>query len=120
MTRHRVFVYGTLRVGQPNHPHLAGAEVVGPVRTDLGFRLYDLGAFPGMVAVGTGRVIGELVLVDDQVRARIDALEGHPRFYRRTPIRLDDGSAVEAYLLPTSAVVGRPIVHAGDWCQRRR
>jgi gamma-glutamylcyclotransferase (GGCT)/AIG2-like uncharacterized protein YtfP len=119
MTAHRMFVYGTLRVSEPNHRLLAGAELVGPARTDLGFRLYDLGAFPGMVAVGTCRVAGELVLVDDRIRARVDELEGHPRFYQRTPIRLDDGSVAEAYLLPKTSVVGRPIIRAGDWCRRR-
>ncbi len=118
MTAHRMFVYGTLRVGEPNHRLLVGAELVGPARTHLGFRLYDLGAFPGMVAIGTGRVAGELVLVDDGIRARVDELEGHPRFYQRTPIRLDDGSVAEAYLLPKTSVVGRPIIRAGDWRRR--
>jgi gamma-glutamylcyclotransferase (GGCT)/AIG2-like uncharacterized protein YtfP len=118
MTAHRMFVYGTLRVGEPNHRRLAGAEVVGPARTALGFRLYHLGAFPGMVAIGTGRVVGELVLVTDAIRARVDELEGHPRFYQRTAIRLDDDTVAEAYLLPRTAVVGRPILRAGDWRRR--
>jgi gamma-glutamylcyclotransferase (GGCT)/AIG2-like uncharacterized protein YtfP len=64
-------------------------------------------------------VVGELVLVDDWIRTRVDELEGHPRFYQRTPVRLDDGSVADAYLLPKASVVGRPIIRAGDWCRRR-
>jgi gamma-glutamylaminecyclotransferase len=50
----------------------------------------------------------------------LDQLEGHPRFYRRAPIALEDGSTVETYLLPRDRVVGRPVITSGSWRARRR
>ena len=38
-------------------PHAAGPRLVGEARTETAFRLYDLDAFPGLVAVGDHAVI---------------------------------------------------------------
>jgi len=112
-----IFVYGSLRKGLGNHYLLANARFDGEARTTPGFHLYDLGAFPGMIATALGRagVVGEIYLVDDGTLARLDRLEGHPRWYCRTPIHLDDGREVETYLLRLDQVTGRRIVRGGDW-----
>ena len=47
-------------------------------------------------------------------------LEGHPRFYRRTRIALDDGSLVQTYLLTPEQVEGRPVIASGNWRSRRK
>jgi gamma-glutamylaminecyclotransferase len=112
---HRIFVYGSLRRGLGNHGQLAGATFDGTATTRPGFRLYDLGAFPGMVAVGNGLVVGEVYLVDHELLERLDWFESHPRWYRRTPIHLNDGSSAEAYLLELRHVEDRPEVSSGDW-----
>jgi gamma-glutamylcyclotransferase (GGCT)/AIG2-like uncharacterized protein YtfP len=116
----RVLVYGSLLSGEPNHRLLAHATLVGAARTQAGFTLYDLGAFPGMVAGGDGAILGEVYEVDASTLARLDALESHPSWYCRTPISLADGSAVEAYLLTPRHVVGRPLVASGDWRAHRK
>jgi gamma-glutamylcyclotransferase (GGCT)/AIG2-like uncharacterized protein YtfP len=116
----RVFVYGTLLQGEGNHDILAGARFLGPARTPPGYALHDLGAFPGLVAGGEHAVEGEVYIVGPDTLARLDQLEGHPRFYRRAPIALEDGSAVETYLLPPDRVVGRPVITSGRWRARRR
>jgi gamma-glutamylcyclotransferase (GGCT)/AIG2-like uncharacterized protein YtfP len=115
----RVFVYGTLLQGEGNHDLLARAEFLGPARTPLRFALYDLGGFPGLVAGGEQAVEGEVYIVGPDTLARLDQLEGHPRFYRRAPIALEDGSTVETYLLPRDRVVGRPLITSGSWRARR-
>jgi gamma-glutamylcyclotransferase (GGCT)/AIG2-like uncharacterized protein YtfP len=116
----RVLVYGSLLSGEPNHRLLARATLVGAARTQAGFTLYDLGAFPGMVAGGDGAVLGEVYEVDAATLASLDRLESHPSWYCRTPITLADGRAVETYLLTHRHVAGCPVVASGDWRAHRR
>lgn len=115
-----VFVYGTLLQGEGNHDLLARARFVGPARTPPRFALHDLGAFPGLVAGGEHAVEGEVYIVGPDTLARLDQLEGHPRFYRRAPIALEDGTTVETYLLPRDRVERRPVIASGSWRMRRR
>ena len=110
-----LFVYGTLQRGRVNHGQLAGQRFVGPARTVPGFRLHDLGGYPGLVsfaAAATG-VSGEVWAVDAAALARLDAFEGVGEgLYRRGPVALQapfEGEAVEAYF-PVADVAGRPVV----------
>jgi gamma-glutamylaminecyclotransferase len=113
--RTRVFVYGTLLAGECNHRHLVNARLVAEVKTEPAFRLYDLGPFPGLVAVGSDAVIGEVYEVEEPTLAMLDQLEGHPRFYVRKSIVLESGALVQTYLLMPHQVVGRPIIASGSW-----
>jgi gamma-glutamylaminecyclotransferase len=109
----RLFVYGTLKRGCKNHRHLAGQIYVGEARTVAGYRLYDLGDYPGMVAApdDTEGVTGELWLADDAALARLDDFEGvHEGLYRRVPVALLNIAETESvhtylYARPTA---GRP------------
>jgi gamma-glutamylcyclotransferase (GGCT)/AIG2-like uncharacterized protein YtfP len=114
----RVFVYGTLRAGERNHRLLNGAAFVGLARTEPRFRMVDLGHFPAIVAGGSTPIEGEVYEVDGAMLARLDQLEGHPRFYTRTPIPLADGSEALAYLLRPTQVEGRPLIASGNWLAR--
>jgi gamma-glutamylaminecyclotransferase len=115
VSEHRVFVYGTLLAGEPNHRLLWTASFEGPARTADGFALFDLGAFPGMVRAVTGVVHGEVYRVDDHTLAALDRLEVHPDFYVRTLIGLEDGREVWAYLLDAERVSGRRRIAPGSW-----
>jgi gamma-glutamylcyclotransferase (GGCT)/AIG2-like uncharacterized protein YtfP len=114
----RVFVYGTLLAGESNHRLLAAATFIGEARTAPAFELRNLGPFPGLVKSCACSVVGEVYEVDAPTLARLDALEGHPRFYRRTRIALDDGTKVETYLLTPEQVEGRPVIPSGNWRAR--
>lgn len=86
-----LFVYGTLKRGCANHHFLAGQNFVGEARTAPGFRLYDLGGYPGLVARSDDHdgVAGEIWSVDPAALVRLDALEGLGEgHYRREPIPL--------------------------------
>src|SRR5262249_46638083 len=93
----RVLVYGSLLRGEGNHHVLARARFVRAATTSAAFELYDLGYFPGLVAGGVTAVKGEVYDVDPETLERLDRLEGHPSFYRRRPIALEDGTLVQAY-----------------------
>src|SRR5689334_13231564 len=100
--------------GLHNHRLLADAEFHGVARTHSGYRLFDLGAFPAMVAVGTGVVVGEVYIIDDEKLARLDRLEGNGRWCQRTALRMTDGTSADAYLLRRDQVVGYQAVAHGD------
>ncbi len=116
----RVFVYGTLLSGEPNHRVLAGAELLGEARTEPAFDLVSLGAFPAMIPGGSTAVVGEVYVVDRGTLAALDHLEGHPRFYRRRRVRLEDGEEVLAYLLSREQAHGRPKITSGNWRHQRK
>ena len=118
-TRTRVFVYGTLRSGEANNYLLRDLEPVATTRTEPRFRLAHLGGFPAMVSGGRTRVTGELYEVDGPTLERLDRLEGHPRFYRRRPVRLEDGETAIAYLLSPAQAAGYPTIRSGDWMNRQ-
>jgi gamma-glutamylcyclotransferase (GGCT)/AIG2-like uncharacterized protein YtfP len=106
-----LFVYGTLKRGQPRHDLLAGATFVGGAVTEPLYRLVHLGRYPGLVpaAAGAGTAVhGELWRVDAAARARLDEYEGVPTLYRRGPVRLARAEeAVETYFY-SGDVTGRP------------
>jgi len=111
----RVFVYGTLLRGEKNHHVLQGSPCIGVARTEPAYTLVSLGSIPAMTRGGTTSVRGEVFEVTDEVLADLDKLEGHPDWYKRTTIRLVDGSSVEAYLMEPGTVEGRPVIVSGDW-----
>ncbi len=112
ISKKMLFVYGTLKRSCANHHFLDGQEFVGEARTAPGFRLYDLGGYPGMVARpdDLDGVAGEVWSVDAAALVRLDALEGLGEgHYRRGIIPLappfaDQG--IEGYLYNLS-VKGR-------------
>lgn len=111
----RVFVYGSLLRGEPNHRLLRGARFIGVDRTRAAFTLFDLGGFPAMATDGTVAVIGEIYEVDAAMLVALDRLEGHPRFYMRTPIRLQSRRHAEVYVIPRARLVRQPVIVGGDW-----
>jgi len=115
----RVFVYGTLLAGEPNHRLLDAAAFVGVAETAPVFSLVDLGPFPALVDGGADAVVGEVYEVDRPTLQRLDLLEGHPRFYRRRRITLEDGSKVETYVLSPEQVAGHPVIGSGSWRARQ-
>lgn len=116
----RVFVYGTLRAGEPNHDLLDGQILVRHARTGPVYELVDLGPFPAMVGGGRTSVVGEVYEIDRSTLAALDRLEGHPRLYQRQPIVLEDGDEALAYLFRRERVRGRPRIDSGDWLEARR
>jgi gamma-glutamylcyclotransferase (GGCT)/AIG2-like uncharacterized protein YtfP len=116
----KIFVYGTLLSGEGNHSLINNefSEFLGKAITSRGFTLYDLGGFPGMVMEGNGAVIGELYEVCSFTLARLDILEGHPQFYRRSIIELQTGEKVQTYILDRDYVRDCPIISCGSWVDR--
>lgn len=116
----RLFVYGSLQQGERNHGVLGGARLVGTARTRPEYELVDMGSFPALVPNGAVAVHGEVYEIEAPGLVRVDQLEGHPRFYERTPIVLEDGSQAETYLMKRERVVGYRRIESGRWRTTRR
>jgi len=124
---HLVAVYGSLLSGLGNHRVLArhGAELVAKGRTFERLEMASFGSFPAVrkTAEGSGcpaRV--EVYSVTDEGRDALDRLEGHPRFYRRSLVRVAtaDGQTLTAwcYLCAdggTWSSMAGELITDGDW-----
>lgn len=115
----RVFVYGSLLSGERNHHFLARSQHIGEARTRPMYTLFDLGAYPALVAEGTTSITGEIYEVDEATLAELDRLEGHPRLYQRTPIILANNTPVVTYLMDAARVEGCTPITSGSWRTRQ-
>ena len=103
----RVFVYGSLKMKEWNHPILSYSTYLTDCNTEeKGYVLGDVGfpyAFPLHVVPEEykhllGHVSGEMYKVTDPVvMADLDLLEGYPTHYNRRVVRLDYGMTAWMY-----------------------
>ena len=105
--RNPVFVYGTLMRGERANGYLHCAEYVGEAAL-RDYAMYDLGSYPGIVAVAGEAVIGELYRVDDDTLKRMDEYEGEGTLYHRNTVRVSmaDGTAADAFAYVYALPVG--------------
>lgn len=86
MTTYNVFVYGTLMKGFGNHNYyLANQENVkflGKAKL-IGYEMYHVFSFPGIVPQKGKEILGEVYKVDDHVLQQLDRLEGEGFMYKR-------------------------------------
>ncbi|KAL0279126.1 UNVERIFIED_CONTAM: hypothetical protein PYX00_000742 [Menopon gallinae] len=90
-SNHYVFVYGTLKKGEPNHDWLSSkngfSKFISPAETAKKYPLIIASRYniPFLLySPGDGEnVKGEVYEVDDKMLAALDILEDHPSFYIR-------------------------------------
>lgn len=117
-----VFVYGTLRTGGRNDIARYRPLPVRVGEASIDGTLYDLGAYPGVVLDGAGRVKGEVYAVEPGVEAALDVLEevadDDSGEYIKRRVRVDvKGHWVDClvYEIHPSRIVGRHVIESGDW-----
>ena len=120
------FVYGTLKEGG----HFAGSfdkdRISCRKAAALGFDLYNLGWFPGIVR-GEGKVYGEVHEFDDKdgrILRAFDGIEGYSEkdddgLYRRRKIKVttDQGEEVDAFVYIFNQAISEKSEHieSGEW-----
>jgi gamma-glutamylcyclotransferase (GGCT)/AIG2-like uncharacterized protein YtfP len=117
-TTSRLFVYGTLLLGERDHSLLRGSWRLDVVSTEPVFELHDIGAYAAMVPGGRTAILGELYALDLQTLADIDVRRQVPILFQRVQIRLADGSQAGSYLMDPEQVRGRRRLGHGDWRKR--
>lgn len=122
MSKHYVFVYGTLLSGYGNWEHFLNndkAKIVGEYETTPNYTMYNLGAFPGVVMGGDTAIKGEVYEVDDEVFRALDGLEGYPSFYDRTKIPVVGLDTVQPWIYHIGdAYTTHSVVASGNWRDR--
>lgn len=124
------FVYGTLRPGHGNARlwhGLARAEGDG-VATVSGYRLVSNGYFPYAVPTSGYAIVGTLVFPAaehaDEVKDRLDMLEGYPDHYDRRLVLVRSGGRRDLAImyvpgrLTLEHAASLPTVESGDWNAR--
>lgn len=87
-----LFVYGTLKRGQPQNRLLEGEDFVGSVRTLPRYRLYANGQYPCLVEDEENGICveGELWRVRESTLEKLDKYEGVPDLYERRAVAIQD------------------------------
>lgn len=109
-----VFVYGTLRRGEPAHHLIADTTCVAEAHTPPHYTMVSLGEYPALVEGGRTAIVGEVYRVDRVRLAMLDDYEEAPAFYRRVTIEVA-GLQVQLYVLPAQHAQDAPIIPSGDW-----
>ena len=127
---HKVFVYGTLRVGEGNYKRLlANKEGANYLGEDIieDFTMVHLGGFPALVKnedIGPNSlqlpVKGDVFEVDDEVMQNLDWLEGYPSFYDRMEVETADNGECWVYYHNdlderTKKEYSESIIQSNDW-----
>ena len=84
----KIFVYGTLRQGFGNHRLLEQADFLGSAVTVEDYSMFGGGIPFVNPNVKKYPIVGEVYEVNENQLKRLDALEGHPDWYYRTPIEV--------------------------------
>ncbi|AST31926.2 gamma-glutamylcyclotransferase family protein [Ralstonia solanacearum] len=128
-----VFVYGTLRAGEANDLCLAAArrgiaepKLVGHAM--LHGRLYDFGAYPGLVPDPTGTAVrGDVYRIDPGLVPVLDEIEevypgGDALFLRETHTVMLGSEPLDCIVYPVDAAqaAGRHVITGGDWVAYRQ
>ncbi|MGJ7535631.1 MULTISPECIES: gamma-glutamylcyclotransferase family protein [unclassified Variovorax] len=117
-----VFVYGTLRRGGRNDIARYRPTPVLVGEASIAGTLYDLGAYPGVVLGGVGRVRGEVYVVEPAVETALDVLEevadDDSGEYIKRQVRVEVGGQwfdCLVYEIHPMRIAGRRVIESGDW-----
>ncbi|MBB5322961.1 gamma-glutamylcyclotransferase (GGCT)/AIG2-like uncharacterized protein YtfP [Anoxybacillus tepidamans] len=117
---YRVFVYGTLLVGEANH-HIAAPYLQKVQPGKVKGQLYDVGAYPALVISEEGEVVGEWLTVTEEGIKQMDMLEDYEEGrdnneYERVWIK-DCEQDIEGYVYvyTREKAAHLPLIESGSW-----
>ena len=119
-----VFVYGSLKRGHGNNSLLvrSKAEFLGYDSVSGPLSMFSMGGFPGVATdskiKGAPSIFGQVYRVPGPGLDALDALEGHPRWYKRVQMVTDIlGIKAWIYLQPEAAIenYGADMVDRNMW-----
>jgi gamma-glutamylcyclotransferase (GGCT)/AIG2-like uncharacterized protein YtfP len=120
MNKHLVFVYGTLRSGGANAMSIRFPDSKFVADTRVRGRLYDLGAYPGLLLnESSSFVIGEVYEVDDETLNKLDEFEASSNYLRKqVEISLGAEGRIGWTYEPNPELYSlQTLITSGDWLQ---
>lgn len=117
-----VFVYGSLKKGLGNHTLMQriDAEFLGYDTISGAFTMVSYGGFPAVCHDSSESdapsVFGQLYRIPPEGLNSLDALEGHPRWYKREKLVTDYlEKRAWIYLMPESEIATHESVPCNMW-----
>lgn len=90
-----VFIYGSLKRGYHNDKWMTGAAFLREAVTSKAeYEMHPTGGMFPLVVAGEHRIAGELYMVDDDILADLDRLEGNGDVYTRVQVKLSGVDAL--------------------------
>ena len=113
-------VYGSLRKDQYNFRRMGSPECIASEIVIPGWKLYDLGAYPGAVFTGNAddTMVVDLLELDLDTSRRIDAMEIGAGYSIKGLDDVDLGGGVEIFAKIyeyDGKVIEDRLVESGDW-----
>lgn len=114
-----LWVYGTLKEGGRLHGAMGGATLLARCRSVPGYRLLDLGWYPGLIRVASPRlgdtVAGELYKVPVGMLKSLDEVEGAPSLFQRETVLLTDQVRQPQAYFYQGSTLGHAALAGGEW-----
>jgi len=120
MSKHFVFIYGTLRRGCPGSMSIRfpNSKFVAEARVRGG--LYDLGPYPGLrLDESNSSVVGEVYEVDDDLLNELDEFEASSNYVRKQVEVSLGGQRTNCWTYEPDAEFYRfeKLIASGDWME---
>ena len=118
-----IFVYGTLKKGDPNHALLDSSRFLCTTQTTESYVMLDFGAFPGVLKpedisqMPVSPIKGEIYEISEQKLEELDLYEGD--WYFRESVMLENGLSALMYFLKKIPPVNYKIITDGHWSGKK-
>jgi gamma-glutamylcyclotransferase (GGCT)/AIG2-like uncharacterized protein YtfP len=123
LNTHLVFVYGTLRRGSERAMSIRFPPAKFIAEGNVRGTLFDLGAYPGLLANENGSLVkGEVYQVDDETLRILDKFEASSNYRRKQiEVLLGTGKTVcWVYEPDAESCFQRNVIASGDWIEYAR
>jgi gamma-glutamylcyclotransferase (GGCT)/AIG2-like uncharacterized protein YtfP len=120
MSKHLIFVYGSLRRGGANAMSELFPQAQFRGEAQVSGRLYDLGEYPGLLLnESNSLVIGEVYEVDDELLKTLDQFEAASDYWRNE-VEISFGVDTKlgwTYEPKPELCAQRQLITSGDWME---
>lgn len=120
MTKHLIFVYGSLRRGGASAMSLSFPDSKFIAEAKVSGSLYDLGAYPGLLLNESNSLVtGEVYEVDDELLSKLDEFEATSDYVRKQ-VEISLGTHKRmcwTYEPNPESYSLRTLITSGDWIE---